>query len=56
MHFLYFISFQYQTEQDRIKNRTQGWYFEVDLDAKIVRDVSLDKELRKKYQLAKEVK
>ncbi len=53
---LYLVSFQYQTEQDRINDRTQGWYFEVDLDAKIVRDVSLDKELNKKYQLAKKFK
>lgn len=53
---LYFVSFQYQTEQDRIKDRTQGWYFEVDLDAKIVRDVSLDKELGKKYPMAKKFK
>ncbi len=53
---LYFVSFQYQTEQDRIKDRIQGWYFEVDLDAKIVRDVSLDKELIKKYPMAKKFK
>ncbi|MGB9627555.1 MAG: hypothetical protein ACPL6D_02740, partial [Thermodesulfobacteriota bacterium] len=53
---LYLVSFQYQTEQDRIKDRTQGWYFEVDLDAKIVRDVSLDKELSKKYPMAKKFK
>ncbi len=53
---LYLVSFQYQTEQDRINDRTQGWYFEVDLDAKIVRDVSLDKELNKKYHLAKKFK
>lgn len=48
---LYLVSFQYQTEEDRIKNTTQGWYFEVDFDSKTVRDVSLDKELGKKYQV-----
>lgn len=48
---LYLVSFQYQTEEDRIKNTTQGWFFEVDFDSKTVRDVSLDKELGKKYRV-----
>jgi hypothetical protein len=48
---MYFVSFRYQTQEDRVKNRSQGWYFEVDLDSKIVRDVVLDKDLSKKYQL-----
>jgi len=48
---LYFVSFRYQTQEDRVKNKSQGWYFEVDLDSKIVRDVSSDKDLSKKYQI-----
>ncbi len=48
---LYLVSFQYQTEEDRIKNTAQGWYFEVDVDSKTVKDVSLDIELGKKYQV-----
>ncbi|MGQ9645367.1 MAG: hypothetical protein ACUVWO_02365 [Thermodesulfobacteriota bacterium] len=53
---MYFVSFRYQTQDDRIKNRTQGWFFEVDLDAKTVRDVSIDKDLAKKYQIPPKVK
>lgn len=49
---VYLVSFQYQTEEDRIKNRIQGWYFEVDSDSKIIREVSFDKELSKKYQVS----
>ena len=52
---MYFVSFRYQTQDDRIKNRTQGWFFEVDLDSKTVRDGSLDKDLGKKYQLPPKV-
>lgn len=48
---IYLVSFQYQTEEDRVKNTTQGWYFEVDFDSKTIRDISLDKELSKKYQV-----
>jgi hypothetical protein len=48
---IYFVSFRYQTQEDRVKNRSQGWYFEVDLDSKIVRDVAFDKDLSKKYQI-----
>jgi len=48
---MYFVSFRYQTQDDRVKNRTQGWFFEVDLDSKTVRDASVDKDLSKKYQL-----
>jgi hypothetical protein len=48
---MYLVTFQYQTQEDRVKNKTQGWYFEVDLDSKTVRDVSLDKDLSKKYQI-----
>ncbi len=48
---LYFVSFRYQTQEERIKNISQGWYFEVDLDANIVRDVTLDKDLSKKYEV-----
>lgn len=48
---IYFVSFRYQTQEDRIKNKSQGWYFEVDLDSKIVRDVAFDKDLSKKYQI-----
>lgn len=54
--FMYFVSFRYQTQDDRIKNRTQGWFFEVDLDAKTVRDASMDKDLAKKYQIPPKVK
>ena len=53
---VYFVSFRYQTQEDRVKNRSQGWYFEVDLDSKIVRDVVLDKDLSKKYQISPKVK
>jgi hypothetical protein len=53
---MYFVSFRYQTQDDRIKNRTQGWFFEVDLDSKTVRDASLDKDLGKKYQMPPKVK
>src|SRR4030065_2820001 len=53
---MYFVSFRYQTQDDRIKNRTQGWFFEVDLDSKTVRDVSLDKDLSKKYQIPPRVR
>ncbi len=53
---MYFVTFRYQTQEDRIKNRTQGWFFEVDLDSKTVRDASLDKDLSKKYQIAPKVK
>ncbi len=53
---IYFVSFRYQTQEDRVKNRTQGWYFEVDLDSKIIRDVALDQDLSKKYQIPTKVK
>ena len=53
---LYFVSFRYQTQEDRVKNRSQGWYFEVDLDSNTVRDVAFDKDLSKKYQIAPKVK
>jgi hypothetical protein len=53
---IYFVSFRYQTQEDRIKNRTQGWFFEVDLDSKTVRDVGVDKELSRKYQIPPKVK
>ena len=53
---MYFVAFRYQTQEDRIKNRTQGWFFEVDLDSKTVRDISLDKDLSKKYQIPPKVK
>jgi len=53
---MYFVSFRYQTQDDRIKNRTQGWFFEVDLDSKTVRDASVDKDLSKKYQMPPKVK
>jgi hypothetical protein len=46
---LYFLSFRYQTQEDRVKNRSQGWYFEVDLDSNTVRDVAFDKDLSKKH-------
>jgi hypothetical protein len=48
---VYFVSFRYQTQEDRVNNKTQGWYFEVYLDSKTVRDVALDKDLSKKYQI-----
>jgi hypothetical protein len=48
---MYFVTFRYQTQEDRVKNRTRGWYFEVDLDSNTVRDVAFDKELSKKYQI-----
>jgi len=53
---MYFVNFRYQTQDDRIKNRTQGWFFEVDLDSKTVRDVNLDKDLSKKYQIPSRVR
>ena len=53
---MYLVAFRYQTQEDRIKNRTQGWFFEVDLDSKTVRDASLDKDLSKKYQIPTKVK
>ena len=53
---LYFVSFQYQTQEDRVKNIRQGWYFEVDLGSKIVRDVASDKDLSKKYQITPKIK
>jgi hypothetical protein len=53
---LYFVSFRYQTQEDRIKNKSQGWYFEVDLDSNTVRDVSFDKDLSKKYQIPSKAK
>lgn len=53
---MYFVAFRYQTQEDRIKNKTQGWFFEVDLDSKTVRDASLDKDLSKKYQIPLKVK
>ena len=46
---LYFLSFRYQTQEDRVKNRSHGWYFEVDLDSNTVRDVAFDKDLSKKH-------
>jgi hypothetical protein len=48
---MYFVTFRYQTQEDRAKDKTQGWYFEVDLDSNTVRDVAFDKDLRKKYQI-----
>jgi hypothetical protein len=53
---MYFVAFQYQTQEDRVKNRSQGWYFEVDLDLSTVRDVAFDKDLSKKYQITPKVK
>lgn len=47
---LYFVSYLYQTEEDRIKDRKRGWYFEVDLDSKTVRDIARDPELSRKYK------
>lgn len=48
---VYFVTFRYQTQEDRVKNRSQGWYFEVDLDSNTVRDAALDNDLSKKYQI-----
>ena len=53
---MYLVSFRYQTQEDRVKNKSQGWYFEVDLDAKTVRDVTLEKELGRKYQITARAK
>ena len=53
---MYFVSFQYQTQEDRIKDRRQGWHFEVDLDSNTVRDVAFDKDLSKKYQITPKIK
>jgi len=53
---MYFVTFRYQTQEDRAKNRSQGWYFEVDLDLDTVRDVAFDKDLSKKYQITPKVK
>jgi len=53
---IYLVTFRYQTQEDRIKNRTQGWFFEVDLDSKTVRDAGVDKDLSKKYQIPPKVK
>ena len=53
---MYFVTFRYQTQEDRVKNKTQGWYFEVDLDSNTVRDVAFDKDLSKKYQITSKVK
>jgi hypothetical protein len=53
---MYFVTFRYQTQEDRVKNRSQGWYFEVDLDLNTVRDIAFDKDLSKKYQIASRVK
>jgi len=53
---LYFVNFRYQTQDDRVQNRTQGWFFEVDLNSKTVRDASVDKDLGKKYRIPAKVK
>jgi hypothetical protein len=53
---MYFVTFRYQTQEDRVKNLSQGWYFEVDLDSNTVRDVAFDKDLSKKYQITPKVK
>jgi hypothetical protein len=53
---MYFVTFRYQTQEDRVKNKTQGWYFEVDLDSNTVRDAAFDKDLSKKYQITPKVK
>jgi len=53
---IYFVTFRYQTQEDRVKNRSQGWYFEVDLDSNTVRDVAFDRDLSKKYQITPKVK
>jgi len=52
---MYLVTFQFQTQEDRAKNKTRGWYFEVDLDSKTVRDVAFDKDLSKKYQITSSV-
>jgi hypothetical protein len=48
---MYFVSLRYQTQEDRVMNKTPGWFFEVDLDSKTVRDAAVDKDLSKKYQI-----
>ena len=53
---MYFVTFRYQTQEDRVRNQSQGWYFEVDLDSNTVRDVAFDKDLSKKYQITPKVK
>ena len=53
---MYLVAFRYQTQEDRVRNQSQGWYFEVDLDSNTVRDVAFDKDLRKKYQITPKVK
>ena len=53
---MYFVTFRYQTQEDRVKNKTQGWYFEVDLDSNTVRDVAFDKDLSKKYQITSKIR
>jgi len=53
---VYFVTFRYQTQEDRVKNRSQGWYFEVDLDSNTVRDIAFDKDLSNKYQITPKVK
>jgi len=53
---MYFVTFRYQTQEDRVKNASQGWYFEVDLDSNTVRDVAFDKDLSKKYRITPKVK
>lgn len=53
---VYLVTFRYQTQEDRVRNRSQGWYFEVDLDSNTVRDVVFDKDLSKKYQITSKVK
>ena len=53
---IYFVSFRYQTQEDRVKDRSQGWYFEVDLDSKMVKDAAFDKDLSKKYQIPSKVR
>jgi hypothetical protein len=53
---IYFVTFRYQTQEDRVRNRSQGWYFEVDLDSNTVRDVAFDRDLSKKYQITPKVR
>jgi len=53
---MYFVTFRYQTQEDRVRNKTQGWFFEVDLDSNTVRDIAFDKDLSKKYQITSKVK
>lgn len=53
---MYFVAFRYQTQEDRIKNKSQGWFFEVDVDSNTVRDVGFDKDLSKKYQISPKVR